>query len=705
MANPAEQYVADSFPMLLRQAKQHHLAGHLHEAEIQYRRLQDEQPDNFEVVHWRGVLNAQLERYDLAHELLLKAVTIREDHAGAHSNLGNVLAQLGALQEAGEHYRHALALAPDAADCLSNLANLLLEQGNNGEAEALLLRAIEIDPQQADACSNLGNVLRRNERLLEAEQAYRRALAINPRHLNALLNCATLLQELDRPAEAEPLLRQALLVDPGRADGYTCLAQILAEQGKQAEAETVLHDAAQLTGNHVEAYFALSNVHWEAGQPQRAEQCLRQLLQLQPDHADAHCNLGAVLRELGNDREAERHLREAIAINPEHADAYCNLGNLCMDRDDYGRAIKELKQAIGIDPGHVNSYSNLGVAYWETGDLYRAEKYFYEAIALDPDHVDAHSNLGMVLLTQGEFRQGWQEYEWRFRRKENKKDLRHYQQPLWRGQPLRGKTLFVYPEQGLGDIIQFSRYLLLLNEAGAGLVFEAPPRLHWLCARLNNAMWLSLPGEAPGDFDFHVPLLSIPAVVGTEIDTIPVLTPYLQAMPEKVEEWRRRLDHVSGLKVGLVWQGNSAHKRDRKRSFPLTVYTPLFDISGIQFVSLQKGEGEEQIKQSGFENRVLVFDGIMDNGDDAFIDTTAIIANLDLIITCDTAIAHLAGAMDKPVWLLLPNIPDFRWMLGREQSPWYPSMRLFRQVKAGDWAPVIEEVKHVLESRVMNHEP
>lgn len=470
--------------------------------------------------------------------------------------------------------------------------------------------------------------------------------------------------------------------------------------------------------------------HHQAGQLSRAEQIYRQILAQQPVHADALHLLGALALQTGRRDEAVRLLEQAVAADPTIAVYHGNLASAYLTAGRYEEARGALQQAIRRDPTFAEAFYNLGVvlynlgrldeavdayrhclelragnasAHGNLGDLLRelgqfdqALAHLEQALAVDPQLPNAHYNRALVLLSLGRLEEGWAEYEWRWRCREFSR--RQLAQPSWDGSPLADKTLLIHAEQGLGDTIQFIRYLPLARQRCGNVLVEVQANLVPLleCSGLSGlvAQRAALPR-----FDFQLPMLSLPGIFGTTLETVPAAVPYLKARPELVDSWREKLSRYSQFKVGIVWQGSPSYREDRYRSIPLPYFTPLAHVPGVQLFSLQKGPGSEQI--SSLRNEFHVVDlGSIDTHAGPFMDTAAIMKNLDLIITSDTASAHLAGALGVPVWVALRIAPDWRWLTHRATSPWYPSMRLFRQKHFGDWPGVFEEIAHELRRTV-----
>ena len=323
----------------------------------------------------------------------------------------------------------------------------------------------------------------------------------------------------------------------------------------------------------------------------------------------------------------------------------------------------------------------------DQGKLDEAVACYHRALELKPDYADAHLNLSLSSLLTGDFRRGWPEYQWRWKTK--RWQQRDRPQPLWDGQPLQGRTILLHAEQGLGDTIQFIRYAPLVKQAGATVLVECQQPLVRLLAGCRGVDALIGRGDDLPPYDVQAPLLSLPGIFRTSLQTIPVDVPYLFADPGLIAHWRGELGPIAGARIGIAWRGNPEHRNDRTRSLSLRCFESLAGLPGIRLLSLQKGAGAEQLQEARDHFPVTDLGSRLED----FMDTAAVLANLDLVIACDTAVAHLAGALGAAVWVALPFVPDWRWLLDRSDSPWYPTMRLFRQRTPGDWAGVFQEIK------------
>jgi ADP-heptose:LPS heptosyltransferase len=411
---------------------------------------------------------------------------------------------------------------------------------------------------------------------------------------------------------------------------------------------------------------------------------------LKPSYAEAHANLGVALCTQRNFEEAMAHCKQGLQLKPDFAEAHTALGNVLKDLGQLEEAIACCREALRLKPNLATAHTNLGIALCEQMKVEDAVASFQQALRLQPDSAEAHKSLAMTWLLMGNFEQGWPEYEWRWKCEPSM--LPGFRQPLWDGFPLQGRTILVYTEQGLGDALQFIRYAALVKGRGGQVLVACPASLVPLLASCPGIDRL-IPQNGPlPHFDTHAPLLSLPGIFGTSLATVPANVPYLFADDVLIDHWRQELNQTSTFKIGIAWQGSPSYRRDRFRSIPLAHFAALTRSQGVHLLSLQKGPGTEQIQEVAGRFPVPDLGSRLDETAGAFMDTAAVMKNLELVITSDTAVAHLAGALGVPVWVALPFAPDFRWLQHREDSPWYPTMRLFRQTKPGDWAEVFERM-------------
>ena len=419
------------------------------------------------------------------------------------------------------------------------------------------------------------------------------------------------------------------------------------------------------------------------GQMAEGEEQFRRALAVRVDYFEALKNLGKCLIEANRFEEAIEIFRRAIGLRPEDPQALSNLGCALAACGEAGEAVAMCQKSVSIAPTS-GGFSNLGNALNETADFGGAVQAFGGALQINPQDASAHWNLSLTLLLQREFKEGWEEHEWRWLAKEYHGARREFGRPQWTGEPLKGRSVFVYAEQGLGDAIHFARYLPLIAAGGGKVIFECRPELVRLAHTMGGVDVIERGAKLP-EFDLHCPLLSLPRAFATTDQNIPATVPYVFADSTRAAQFAARMPKDASRKVGLAWAGNPLHFRDRLRSIPPEELSPLAEFPGVHLFRLQKDDGRFVATELLSNAWTDWTDQLLD-----FADTAALIANLDLVIAADTSIAHLAGAMGIPVWVLLPYVPDWRWMLNRDDSPWYPTMRLFRQPKAGDWRTPIQ---------------
>lgn len=501
-------------------------------------------------------------------------------------------------------------------------------------------------------------------------------------------------QRAGRLADADRIYRQILTSEPHHADSLHMLG-IIAQTSKQTEsAISLLRQAIAVTDDRAAYHYNLGCMLQAQGKLEEAAACYERAIALHPQLTPAYLNLANVTKALGHIDEAVRHCERAVAFDPANADAHYNLATLLKDAGRFSEAIEQYQLALDINPDHATAHNNLGVLLRERGEHSEALRHFRAAISAKPDHAEAHVNEAMTLLLLGEMEEGWRHYEWRWRVKGAKPFASG--KPLWDGGDLHGKTILLRAEQGLGDSIQFVRYAPLVEQRGGRVILISPKQLARLFKEMDSIDAVIPEGGDIPEYDVHAPLMSLPLLFNTNLGTVPNAVPYLHPAKDDVAKWAERLQGVRGLKVGLIWAGQSrpdhptADAVDRRRSVNLSQFAPLADIPGVSFFSLQKGDPARQLATSPLP----VTDYMNDMQD--FADTAALIANLDLVIGVDTSVVHLAGALGKPVWVLSRFDGCWRWLKDREDSPWYPSLRLFRQPRMGDWEPVIEQVRDAL---------
>ncbi|MGP8437267.1 tetratricopeptide repeat protein [Paraburkholderia fungorum] len=638
--------------------------------------------------HWRQCLRA------------------RPDYAEVYSSLGMLLKSLGRLSAAKAVYRQLVALRPGQADAHNNLGTVLYGLGYKDEAEAAYRQAVTIHPGYAQAHYNHAIVLHELHRLHEAEAAYRHALIGLPAHAEAYNNLGNVLMGLGRVDDADTAYRQALTLKPQYPEALNNLGGALKAALRLPEAELACRLALAIRPDYPEARLNLGAVLADLKRLPEAEAAYRQAIAHRPDYAEAHYNLGLALSNLERLAEAETAYREAIRCGPEIVHAYNNLGCVLRLLDRLPEAIEAFSQALALRPDLAEAHYNVGTALAQLKQLPEAEAAYRRALALRPDYGDARFGLAVLLLGMGRFEEGWRLYECRY----DQPGFVHHKTrsmlscPQWQGDTLAGKSLLVWQEDGLGDMLQFGRYFALLKAQGAAhIAFACAPVLHRLMVAVDGIDAVldhdtALARVAASTYDCWTSLLSAPLHLRTTVDTIPRAL-RLAAEPSHVEKWRPILETMPpGRKIGLVWKGNPKHHNDANRSIPtLATLAPLWSVPGIGFVSLQKGQGEDEARNPPAAQPLLELGSMVND----FADTAAIIEQLDLVICVDTSTAHLAASLGKPCWVMLPEKDiDWRWMHGRSDSPWYPhTLRLFRRAAGEAWPVTVERVRQACVER------
>lgn len=669
----------------------HHRAGKLLEAAQSYQQAHREDLHDPDALLLLGILARQTGRNAAAVGLIGEAVRLRPRNAGFHAVLAQVQIAQGDAAAAEAECRQALELSPKLAVAWCCLGDIAVARGDEEQARAAWQTAARLDAGSARAERSLGHWLCRRGKFHEAAEAYRAGLRKTP-------NDAAL---------------------------HYMLGAALAAAGDRDEAAAAYRKALRLRPNFPEVLLNLGNLHYDAGEFGTAAVCCRKALALRPAYAKAWCNLGNALQMLGGAREATRCYERTLALSPETVAAQHNLGNAWMARRDFAKAEECFRRTLAADGTRAEHHNSLGNALFQQRKNAEAEACYRRALELQPDYSAAHTNLANVLmrgadraemirhyeralqldpasagghynlalayLRQGRYREGWAHHEWRWDFRELKLQRRKFAAPQWKGEPLKGETILLHAEQGLGDTLQFVRYAPLVAERGGRVILEVQPRLVRLLRGLPGVSQVLARGEPLPDFAWQCSLMSLPLAFGTTIDTIPLRIPYVK--PDAAETRAIRERWVGeGLRVGIAWAGNPQHRSDEQRSMPLRALLPLARVQGIRWISLQKGAACAQIR--ALAGQFPLIDASSSCRD--FAETAALAATLDLVISVDTSVAHLAGAMGLPLWLALPRLADWRWMDEGERCAWYPTARLFRQTKDADWTNPVERMVRTL---------
>jgi len=494
--------------------------------------------------------------------------------------------------------------------------------------------------------------------------------------------------------KAAGLYAEIVRHQPDSMDALFMLGIINAQTGNLNAAAEYFRKLIAIHPAHTGAYYNLGNVYRDQGQFSEAFKCYQKTIQLNPGHAEAFINIGIIFRMQGRFDEEAACYQKAIQLNPCSAEAFYNLGHSFFQKEQFDKALACYEKVTQLNPHSIHAYLNMGLVLTIKGRFDEAISVYEKTSRLEPENPEAHWNLANVLLLTGNFEQGWKEYMWLWKTNDYIRRRRPFTQPSWDNSEtdIRGRTILLYAEYGFGDTIQFIRYAPLFAEQGAKVIVECQRELASLLQNAEGIQKVIPYGEQLPEFDAHCSLMMLPALFNTAIGNIPNKVPYLTPNPVLVERWREKIGHdTAKLKAGIVWSGVST----RKKFCSLEAFSPLAQLQGVSFYSLQKGKTAQDatLNPGGMQ----LYDYTSEMHD--FSETAALIENLDLVISIDTSVAHLAGAMGKPVWTLLPFVPDWRWLLNRDDSPWYPTMRLFRQPSPGDWKSVITDIADALHKK------
>jgi len=637
-------------------------------------------------------------RLPAAEAALDRALAATPDDPAALHYRGLVAYRMGQVDDAIRMMQRSVELTPDSATYPCNLSVLLSNAGRHAEAVAAAERAIRIKPDLGEAHRNRANALLRLGRLEVAVPAFRAAIALRPDDMALRNDLGVALQQLGRLDEAIAVLREGLARVPDHVELLTNLCTVLVEAKVPLEAVEAGERAIAARPDHPGALYNLGNAYRAMLRMPEAVAVYRRAIAVRPLHAPSHNNLGIALKTLRQFEEAETAYRGALAVRPDFPSALTNLGIVLARQGRFDEALAHARRAMELTPADGAFATNCGQILYASGDPEAAIAMQDRAIAIAPELADAHMNRAVALLSLGRYREGWEEYHWRWRTTGFDYRSRHAALPEWQGAPAPGKRLLVHIEQGQGDLIQFVRLMpLLKRRTGAVIHVEAPGSLAALFETAPGIDGVQPTGGTADGFDLRISMMSLPGLLGIDLTQPPMPVPYLRADPARIAAWRERLGAEDGrLRVGLVWAGRPEHADDHNRTIAERRLMPLFDTPGVRFISLQVGPRASNIRRLKFDDRVEDWSRPLTD----FAETAAAMTQLDLMISVDTAPAHLAGALGMPVWMLLPFAPDFRWRWGRSDVPWYPTMRLWRQPGFDQWEAVVAEVSGALRALV-----
>jgi tetratricopeptide (TPR) repeat protein len=668
------------------------MAGRYADGAALLERLLAHRPDNIQALSTLGDARHALGDRQGAIAIFERSVELAPRDAGLGSRLGTALLEAGRAAEAEAAYRRSVALADDVAQTHFNHAVALSRLDRTTEAVAAYRRAIALDPSHVAAHLNLGNVLMDQNRIDDAIALYQTAIALRPEAPEGHANLGLALLRQNQLDDAAACCMQAIACDPGYAAAHASLGAVYREQGRPLEAVAACERAIALQPEIAETYITLGTARLDLKQPEQAIAAYRMALEITPGDARIHCNLAVAWILLDRVDAAVEACRAALQLDPRHASAHTNLGVALQKQDRLAESIAAHRQAIALDPGLAKAHSNLAESLRDEGRLDEAFVASCKAVSLPGCQDIQRFNHALALLMEGDYEAGWPAYEVRRRDGVLTARERRFAVPEWRGDKLQGRTLLLHAEQGLGDTLQFVRYVREILAPGVSLVIESQKPLAGLLRSLGQVRVVAQGDPLPA-FDLHLPLMSLPFILGTRRDSIPATVPYLAADAAKTARWKALIGTTGNVAVGVVWSGNPTHTFDRRRSMAAAAVLSALAMPGVRLFTLQKEvRPDDAAILETMAGQVANLGPALDD----FTDTAAALEALDLVISVDTAVAHLAGALGRPVWTMLPFALDWRWLRDREDSPWYPTMRLFRQSTPRVWTDVLRRIRSEL---------
>ncbi|QYD72825.1 tetratricopeptide repeat protein [Paraburkholderia edwinii] len=710
----------------MKRARAFHERGALDDAERVYGDVLQAEPEHAEALHFLGVLHFQRGRMEDAdavlsrsveqspsalalanHASVLTALGRREDalaqldaalrinpaHPRALLLQAGLLMELGRPEEALDAYDRLLKLVPTTVDLICGRAAVLRALSRSQEALDASERALRIDPRSFNAHRQRGDALRDLRRFVDALDAYGRALSVVPNSAEVLLMQGLTLADLGRLDAALSSLNEAIAGKPDYVDAIYNSAVLLERLGRNDDALSRCDRVLALNARHAAALANKGNVLHSLERYEESLASYDASLEIAPASIETWCNRTQTLVELRKLPEALESCDRAIALNDQYKLAWYYRGRVLQRLHRYEEAIVDHDRVLEIDPEHRPALFQRGNALRSLMRHDEALVEYDHVLALDPDDIATHFSKAFVYLQLGDFDRGWPEYEWRWKEDQVGKYRKAFAQPLWLGEEsIEHKTILLHAEQGLGDTLQFCRYVKFVKARGARVIIEVPRALKSIVETVEDVDQVVGQGDPLPPFDVHCPLLSLPLVFRTNLASIPADVPYLKVHEQRVADWQARLGPRTRPRVGVAWSGNPNHLDDHNRSIPLEELLETLPDS-VEWISVQK-----QIRAG--EQRLLAASSVRDVSDAIgdFSDTAALMQCLDCVLSVDTSVAHLAGALGRPLWVMLPYLPDWRWLLEREDNPWYPGARLFRQTQAGEWGDVFERINAALQS-------
>ena len=664
----SDDWIEQGFDMMisaeLARATHYHSAGVFRLAEHAYQRVLAMVPAHPVATHRLGLIAMQTGNTAKALELCQRAAQTDPLYADVQTDLGCILRDTGKIAEAIASFERAVSLDSNSVIALHNLGDILTEQGEYERALAFFQRTLALRPDLAETHCSLGNLWKKTNKTAAAIASYRRAIELKP----------------------------------GYVASYNNLGVIMSEKGDQEQAIACFQKTLQLAPDHADACNNLGRIFYDQEKLPQAELWCRRATELKPRFSTAIYNLGKILQRQRKFEEAAAVFRTALPITPTAPEIHFDLGNILLELDQPSAAVACFRRALELNPDSTETEIDLGLALEAVNDYPGAIHCFERVLYRHPEEIPAHFSLGLDLLMLGDYPRGFKEFEYRLQRKDAVKYP--LSQPKWAGESLVGKTLLLVCEQGLGDIIQFVRFAAKVKQLGGTVLFGCIKPLEKLLSNIPGIDGLiSSPDHLP-DYDYYLPIMSLPGILGTTLEEIPSVlsVPYLKPDPDLVAYWTARLGErkPGELRVGLAWQGSPTNTMDRYRSIPLESFVGLSQVPGLRLVSFQRNQGVEQIPPLMGRLPLTCFTDEPGREVDSFLDSAALMSLMDVMISVDSAPIHLAGALGVRTWLLCRKQSEWRWMLDREDSPWYPTLRIFRQSVVGQWEDVIKRITHEL---------
>lgn len=681
---------------LLKSALAHHEQGRLDEAESLYRQVLESDPFQNDALRLLGIICRQRGNLHAAREWLDLALEAHPGIPETYHDLGLVWFELRDYAKAIGCYQKAIELRFGFAEAHNNLGNAYYALGDAGNARSSYQAAIAHQPHLAEAHFNLGSLEQEQGNYSTAKGHYESALAIRPDYPEALLNLGLAQFHLGYPSESLANYQSVLKLRPDYPEAWLNLGDLQRSEGRLNEAETCFRNAIKLLPSNVPAHLNLSMVLDALGKTNEAEQEARSALTLAPENVRAQSYLGALLIKLSHIDEAIELSKRALGSDPKFAPAYVTLSQGLLIRNKLEEAARSCETLLEFAPENISGLTCLGVSRTRQRRSWEALVSLEKAVHLNPEDSDAMINLAICELLLGRYLSGWKHYEARWTTQLTFCVPRNFTQPRWRGEELLGRTLLLYGEQGFGDTIQFARYVPLAAKLGGRVLLECQPALKPLLQTMPGVDGVFGYGENLPAFDLQAPLLSLPGIFQTTLESIPAVVPYLRPTKDTIEPLPKR--EGARIKIAFAWCG-SRSQNDDQRPLPMECLRPILEVPNASFYSFQTGPAAEELRRSNFGSEVVDLSPQLKT----FASSAALLDQVDLVISIDTALAHLAGAMGKPAWVLLPFAPDWRWKLVGESCPWYPTLRLFRQSKFADWSEpvngVVEELQALIRKR------